>query len=150
MEIERKFLVRRLPGALDRYPCRAIEQGYLNTDPVIRIRKDNDNYELTSKSKGFLARQEYNLPLTREAYGHLLPKIDGRLIQKKRYMIPLDCGLKAELDIFEGSLAPLRLVEVEFPSEEAARSFTAPSWFGEDVTFLGEYHNSALSQRRTP
>ena len=44
--------------------------------------------ELTYKSKGFMERQEYNLPLTREAYEHLLAKIDGRLIEKKRYMIP--------------------------------------------------------------
>ena len=75
-------------------------------------------------------------------------KIDGRLIQKKRYMIPLDPELTAELDIFEGSLAPLMLVEVEFPTEEAANTFTAPEWFGEDVTFSGKYHNSYLSQMK--
>ena len=115
MEIERKYLIHQLPEALDSYPCRMIEQGYLNTDPVIRIRKDNDSYELTYKSKGLLARQEYNLPLTANAYAHLLTKIDGRLIKKKRYMIPLDSGLTAELDIFEDGLAPLKLVEVEFP-----------------------------------
>lgn len=146
MEIERKYLVPHLPGHLDTYPCRAIEQGYLNIDPVVRIRRDNDNYELTYKSKGYLKRHEYNLPLTREAYEHLLPKIDGRLIRKKRYMIPLASGLTAELDIFGGDLAPLVLVEVEFLSEDAANSFTPPDWFGEDVTFLNKYHNSRLSQ----
>ena len=90
MEIERKYLIRRLPGNTENYPCRIISQGYLNTDPVVRIRRDNDKYELTYKSKGFMERQEYNLPLTREAYEHLLAKIDGRLIEKKRYMIPLE------------------------------------------------------------
>lgn len=146
MEIERKYLIHQLPQSLDGYPCRTITQGYLNTDPVIRIRRDNDSYELTYKSKGFLARQEYNLPLTREAYEHLLTKIDGRLIEKKRYMIPLDGGLTAELDIFEGSLAPLMLVEVEFPTLKAADSFVPPSWFAKDVTYSGEYHNSNLSR----
>lgn len=163
LEIERKYLIRRLPehiadricaasedtdtfAGADIYPCRIITQGYLNTDPVIRIRQDNDLYELTYKSKGFMARQEYNLPLTKEAYEHLLMKIDGRLIKKKRYMIPLDCGLTAELDVFEEHLAPLILVEVEFPTEEAALSFVPPSWFGEDVTFSGKYHNSNLSR----
>ena len=63
-------------------------------------------------------------------------------------MIPLDPELTAELDIFEGSLAPLMLVEVEFPTEEAANTFTAPEWFGEDVTFSGKYHNSYLSQMK--
>lgn len=146
MEIERKYLVDKLPEDLTGHPCRRISQGYLNTDPVVRIRRDNDKYELTYKSKGFMARQEYNLPLTREAYGHLLTKIDGRLIEKKRYMIPLEQGLTAELDVFEGDLAPLMLVEVEFSSEKEANSFVPPSWFGEDVTFSGKYHNSSLSQ----
>ena len=30
--------------------------------------------------------------------------------------------------------------------EEEAKAFTPPSWFGEDVTFSGEYHNSRLSK----
>lgn len=145
MEIERKYLVHRLPKHLTDYPCRTITQGYLNTSPVIRIRRDNDKYELTYKSKGLMAREEYNLPLTREAYEHLLTKIDGYMIRKKRYMIPLKCGLTAELDVFEEQLAPLLLVEVEFQSEEDALSFVPPSWFGEDVTFSGEYHNSRLA-----
>ena len=95
MEIERKYLVDKLPGHIEDYPCRIISQGYLNINPVVRIRRDNEKYELTYKSKGFMARQEYNLPLTREAYEHLLTKIDGRLIEKRRYMIPLEHGLTA-------------------------------------------------------
>ena len=146
MEIERKYLIKNTPDNLSDFPCRIMEQGYLNTDPVIRIRKDNDNYELTYKSKGLMVREEYNLPLTKEAYGHLLPKIDGRLIKKRRYMLPLGGGLTAELDIFEGELAPLILAEVEFPDEDSAFSFIPPNWFGEDVTFSGKYHNSFLSQ----
>lgn len=43
--------------------------------------------------------------------------------------------------MFEG----LRYAEVEFPSEEAAMAFTAPDWFGQDVTEAGIYQNSALS-----
>lgn len=148
MEIERKYLIKTLPDNLDSFHCRILEQGYLNTNPVVRIRRDNDKYELTYKSSGLMARQEYNLPLDQESYEHMLTKIDGRLIQKKRYMIPLNPELTAELDIFEGSLAPLMLVEVEFPTEEAANTFTAPEWFGEDVTFSGKYHNSYLSQMK--
>ena len=51
MEIERKYLVSELPETLNNYPYRTIEQGYLNTDPVIRIRRDNEKYELTYKLK---------------------------------------------------------------------------------------------------
>lgn len=147
MEIERKYLVNKLPEHLDSYPCRIMEQGYLNTAPVIRIRKDNDKYELTYKSKGLMVREEYNLPIDRSSYEHLIPKVDGRLIKKRRYMIPLDDTLTAELDVFEGDLAPLILVEVEFSDESQALNFIPPDWFGEDVTFSGKYHNSYLSQR---
>lgn len=146
MEIERKYLVKSIPENLKDFPCRNLEQGYLNNNPVIRIRKDNENFELTYKSKGLMVREEYNLPLTREAYEHLLLKIDGRLIKKRRYMIPLEGNLTIELDVFEGDLAPLILAEVEFADEESALSFTPPDWFGEDVTFSGKYHNSRLSQ----
>jgi len=53
----------------------------------------------------------------------MLPKIDGILITKKRYLIPLSEKLTIELDIFEDALAPLVLAEVEFTSEEEANAF---------------------------
>ena len=148
MEIERKYLIDKdnIPCCLEEYPSRQIEQGYLCTEPVVRIRRDNEDYVLTYKSRGLMVREEYNLPLTSEAYQHLKAKIDGRLIQKTRYMLPLDNGLTIELDLFHGDLEPLILAEVEFPDEETAVSFQAPSWFGEDVTFSSRYHNSTLSR----
>lgn len=147
MEIERKFLVNELPSDLDCHKHRTIEQGYLCTEPVVRVRRDGEEYVLTYKSKGFMSREEYNLPLTKESYQHLIQKADGRIITKERYCIPLDDHLVIELDIFAGELAPLVLAEVEFSSEEEALAFTAPEWFGEDVTYSGEYHNSTLSKK---
>lgn len=146
MEIERKFLVSSVPDNLCDYPHKTLEQGYLSTDPVVRIRREDDNYILTYKGKGFLVREEYNLPLTKESYEHLKTKIDGRLIRKKRYLIPYGHDLTIELDIFEQELAPLILAEVEFTSEEKAKAFLPPDWFTEDVTFSTDYHNSYLSQ----
>ena len=143
MEIERKYLVHTLPENHTSFPCRQLEQGYLCKEPVVRIRQDNDQYELTYKSKGHLVREEINMPLTKEAYEHLREKVDGRLITKKRYMIPYQKYM-IELDIFEGDLAPLILAEVEFTSEEEANDFVAPDWFGEDVTFDAKYKNSNL------
>lgn len=146
MEIERKYIPKILPDNLSQYESRKIAQGYLCTSPVVRIRRSNDDYYLTYKGGGMMAREEYNLPLTKEAYEHLLPKIDGILIEKTRYLIPLEDGYTAELDIFEGALESMTLVEVEFESIEAANSYTPPEWFGEDVTNLPNYHNSYLSQ----
>lgn len=147
MEIERKFLVLSLPENLSSYPSHHIEQGYLCTEPVIRIRKHDDDCILTYKSKGLLCREEYNLPLTPQAYKHLKDKTDGLMIIKTRYYIPLEKGLTAELDLFHGAHTGLHLVEVEFSTEEEALSFSPPVWFGEDVTFSSAYHNSNLSRK---
>lgn len=146
MEIERKFLIKEIPVSLDAYKCRIIEQAYLNTAPVVRIRQDNEDYYLTYKSKGFLEREEYNLPLDKESYEHLRTKADGIIITKKRYEIPFNDTLTIELDIFEGAHAGLILAEVEFSSREEAELFIAPDWFGEDVTYEAKYSNSNLSK----
>ena len=148
MEIERKFLIKQIPKDCTSFPCRQIEQAYLNTDPVVRVRRDNEDYYLTYKGKGLLSREEYNLPLNKEAYEHLLSKADGIILTKKRYMIPVPGNehLTIELDVFEGHYNGLILAEVEFSTEEEAKAFNPPSWFGEDVTFSGEYHNRRLSK----
>ena len=143
-EIERKYLVKQVPENLASYPFHEIEQGYLCTEPVVRIRRQDEEYYLTYKSKGLMIREEYNLPLTEDAYFHLREKIDGRLISKRRYLIPLD-PYTLELDVFHSPKDDLILAEVEFPSEEDALTFTPPDWFGEDVTNSSLYHNSRLS-----
>ncbi len=146
MEIERKYLIDHLPENLELYPCHKIEQGYLNTSPVVRIRRSDDEYYLTYKGGGLLAREEYNLPLTKEAYEHLRPKADGIVLSKTRYLIPLDDQLTIELDVFDLPYKGLILAEVEFEDLESALTFTPPAWFGEDVTLTGNYQNSLLSR----
>ena len=148
MEIERKFLVSSLPENLQSYPCRVIEQGYLCTNPVVRVRKDNDSFYLTYKGKGMMAREEYNLPLTEEAYSHLIRKADGNIITKHRYEIPDGNGYTIELDIFDGVFSGTVLAEVEFASVEDADNYILPDWFSEDVTNNKDYHNSNMSKKR--
>lgn len=166
MEIERKFTITKLPENLSSYPCHIIEQAYLNTDPVVRIRRQDDSYYLTYKGKGLLAREEYNLPLNEASYCHLREKADGNIISKKRYVIPIDhpqfdatylssgqdsidqISLSVELDIFEPPFAPLVIAEVEFPDKETAEAFLPLDWFSQDVTNDPAYHNSNLSRQK--
>ena len=149
MEIERKYLVTIPPEDYRTWEAVHMEQAYLCTAPVVRIRKENDEYFLTYKSKGLLAREEYNLPLTKEAYAHLLEKADGIIITKTRYKKPIEgTDLVIELDVFSGDYEGLMLAEVEFSSIEDAEHFAPPDWFGEDVTLSGEYQNSRLSQKK--
>ncbi|SHJ11227.1 CYTH domain-containing protein [Pseudobutyrivibrio xylanivorans] len=142
MEIERKFLIKELPD-LSKYDYVDIEQGYLCTHPVVRIRKKNNKYILTYKGSGLMAREEIEAELTKEAYEHLREKIDGHAITKRRYLIPFE-PYTIELDVFEGHKKGLNMAEVEFPSVEEANSFVPPEWFGEDVTNDKNYHNSNM------
>lgn len=162
MEIERKYLIKTLPANLDDYPFLHIEQAYLNVDPVVRVRKENDQYYMTYKGSGMLAREESNLALNEQAYYHLRAKADGNIISKRRYLIPLehpgfqkgsptppeDYSLTIELDVFDAPFAPLIMAEVEFGSTEAADAFLPPEWFGEEVTYCKEYHNSYMAMQK--
>ena len=125
MEIERKFLIKSLPDDLNHYPCDTLTQAYISTEPVIRVR-----------------------PLSEESFTHLLTKKDGISIEKKRYKIP-DTPYLIELDVFEGDYSGFCMAEVEFPDIEHANAYTAPSWFGPEVTMDSRFHNSSLS-KRTP
>ena len=147
MEIERKYLVTAPPSDYHTWEAVQMEQAYLCTEPVVRVRRENDSYVLTYKSKGLLAREEYNLPLTKESYLHLREKADGVLISKTRYLLPLTgTDLTIELDVFDAPYEGLYLAEVEFPDEASANAFVPPVWFGKDVTYSSDYHNSTLSK----
>jgi len=157
VEIERKWLPDRewVKNAINGICPAEIIQGYLCRKPVIRIRKEDDSYILTYKGEGLLQHKEDNLPLNKEAFEELLPKCSGKIVQKKRYRIPLtahrsdpqqkDSGLIMEIDEFQKPDADLILLEVEFPDEETANSFTAPDFFGKEVTEDPNYYNSAMS-----
>lgn len=161
MEIERKFTLKKIPENLESYPCHIIEQAYLNTTPVVRVRQQDNDYYLTYKGSGMMVREEYNLPLDEASYKHLLKKADGNIISKKRYIIPLENpqftdgfvplstpNLIIELDVFAPPFAPLIMAEVEFPSTEMANAFIAPDWFEADVTNDPAYHNSNMATVR--
>jgi CYTH domain-containing protein len=152
MEIERKFLVKKLPDNIASCKKLKIEQGYLCRNPILRIRKSNEDYYLTYKSKngckkrtGIIAREEVELPLSGEAYDTLKGKIEGNMVCKTRYLIPIHNGLTAELDIFEGLLTGLMMVEVEFASKNEACAFVPPDWFGKDVSDDIRYSNYYMS-----
>ncbi len=153
MEIERKYAVKQMPENFMNYPCKKIEQGYLCNNPTVRIRKSNEDYILTYKSKvknkkegSAIFNNEVELELTEEAYKRLLLKIDHNPVTKSRYLIPLTGGLTAELDVFGGKLQGLIIVEVEFPDEQASNEFVPPDWFGKDLSSDRRYSNYYLSQ----
>ena len=125
MEIERKFTITQLPENLDSRPYHLIEQAYLNTNPVIRIRREDERYYMTYKGEGLMAREEYNLSLNAESYAHLLPKADGNVISKKRYLIPVETSCDSQDTAMQ---APTPQRTAASPSCDSSKQTPAHNW----------------------
>jgi len=173
-EIERTWLTKRenipLNINLDLVPSEFIAQGYIVpanyaecskhlVNITFRLRRKGAAYYFTRKFGGTLIRFENELQLTEEQFTLMWSMVGNQYLHKTRYCIPSDspyspCGNKTwcdvEIDIFEGKLDGLTLVEIEFPSEEDAKSFVAPDWFGVDVTEEFKYSNFSLAVNGLP
>ena len=154
VEIERKFLVRKKDIKLDlnKYKHSDISQGFIYIKPAIRIRKTDDKYSLTIKTKppkdvkakDDLARAEYEIEIPKKCYDYLRKFCMGRIIKKTRYYIPYKRYI-IELDVFKGELKGLIYAEIEFNSVKNAEKFSPLSWFYKDVTGIEMYKNTQLS-----
>lgn len=146
-EIERKFLLDREPEWLRECESKAIEQGYLvvGERDEVRLRRSGDDLRMTVKIGHGMSRDETEIDLTAEQFGELWPLTENRRVSKTRYLVPLDGGLTAEVDVYSGEHEGFRVVEVEFASEGESHRFEPPPWFGKDVTGLLEYANQRLA-----
>jgi adenylate cyclase len=145
-EIERKFLLRELPGTLRLARGETIEQGYLalDGDTEVRVRTGSEPPTLTIKSGRGAVRTEVELPVAGADAAALWELTEGRRLQKVRRRMRID-GVEAEVDEYGDGLRGLVVVEVEFGDEQAARAFTPPSWFGREVTGEAAYANRSLA-----
>lgn len=145
-EIERKFLLKELPNNYQSYSSHNIEQFYISlSNPEFRVRKEDDTFYMTKKGEGDLSRSEEETKINYSEYQELSNKKISRIIYKKRYLIPLNNDLVAELNIYEKDLMGLYLIEVEFPSVEDANNFIKPDWFSLEVTNDKRFRNQYLA-----
>ncbi len=146
LEIERKFLIRRLPRNLGRYSHARIAQGYLAADrgAHVRLRRKGRISTLTFKRGPARSREEREIRLTADQFAVLWPATRGARLTKTRYYIPCR-DLTIELDVYHGSNDGLILAEVEFPGSESCRSFQPPDWIGREVTGVKRYSNVRLA-----
>ncbi len=146
IEIERKFLVGEVPEEAHRAKLVNIRQAYLSVDEdrEIRIRQANKKCSLTIKTGSGLQRQENETTLSMSQFESLWKDSHGLRIQKQRFLITIG-GYTAELDVYQGALAGLHTVEVEFSNMVAAAGFKAPYWFGPEVTGNPRFSNKKLA-----
>ena len=146
-EIERKFLIKRLPPNLKRARNFKIAQGYLVTEPDdrhVRLRKVGKNASLTFKLVRGHVRDEHEIKLTSKQFAALWPGTKGRRLTKTRYEIPWK-NFVIEIDVYGGRNKGFVAAEVEFPNRGACRKFKPPDWFGREVTGEKRYSNIHLA-----
>lgn len=139
MEIERQFLVDIIPALPDTFD--SILQGYVSLFPEIRIRsvrpsEGPEKFYLTVKRGEGLVRDEWETEISSREFSHLVECLEKGtwFIEKRRYRLPLSDGHVAEYHRHSGHLKGFDYVEVEFRSEEEAKTFEPPYWFGREVT----------------
>jgi adenylate cyclase len=143
-EIERKFLVHKDKLPHDLPPGDELEQGYLCTDPTVRVRivatPDGTRHaELTIKGKGLVTRPEFNYPIPAADAEALLHLCDRSLRKIRRKL-----G-RFQLDHFRAR--DLWLAEIELERED--ERFDRPPWLGAEVTTDPNYSNSRLATPKT-
>lgn len=147
IEIERKYLLADDSWKNLVTKQYDIRQGYLSRDPdrTVRIRQKGGKAFLTIKSRPnengfahFEFEKEVDLNDAAELFKLCLPGV----IEKTRYIVPLEGELIAEIDVFHGRLEGLAFAEVELESE--TQLFTKPSFLGEEVTGNPKYSNANL------
>ncbi len=147
-EIERKFLVKKLPAEAKKAPRSSLRQGYLvaNSDGAeVRIRQTDNACYLTVKSGKGLVRGETEIRIRQKQFNDLWPLTRGRRIRKDRYSLSHE-GVPLEVDVYRGKNRGLVVAEVEFPSTAKARRFLPPDWMRREITGAAKYSNARLAR----
>lgn len=145
-EIERKFLIKKIPNDIEQFPHKEILQWYFNdptTGKSIRIRHIWEEYKVTKKKWHGLVREEIEDTISKEEFDQLRFQVENHFLEKTRYYIPYE-WLTIELDVYK-NLQGLKTAEVEFTSKRDAKKFVAPEWFGEELTRMREATNAYIA-----
>jgi adenylate cyclase len=145
-EIERKFLIKGDFKSSAISKTRII-QGYLSSVPerTVRVRVIDEKGFLTIKGIGNVSgtsRYEWEKEILLPEAKDLLKICEPGVIDKIRYIVPEQSGLKFEVDEFRGDNLGLTVAEIELPTEDHA--FVKPAWLGKEVTGDARYFNAML------
>jgi CYTH domain-containing protein len=142
IELEKTYVARSLPEGILSARSEIISDFYINTTediihPVMRLRRRGNRYELTKKQPiegtDSSAQTEHTIPLSEAEYLVLKNNVPGRYSSKRRYYMEIE-GASAEVDIYEGELTGLVVIDFEFSSKTALQNFSMPKVCLADVT----------------
>ena len=148
MEIERKWFVNGWPEGLAVEHIFDMDQGYISVRPTVRIRREAEQggetaHILCFKGKGRLTREEIETEIDETLFTRLEALIGCPLIRKERRDYRLSDGHILEVNsVDEGSPTAFFYAEVEFDSEEDARTWSAAS------VGLGAYLTNEVTEKK--
>lgn len=133
IELERTFLAKEIPDGLKNCKFKEVIDIYIpksSEHPKLRIRKNGNKYEATKKEpvdeadKTVLREQTIGLT---EAEFETLRKLEGKVVHKIRYDYDYKSNT-AEVDVFQGALKGLVVVDFEFDNEDEKNKFEMPEF----------------------
>lgn len=144
-EIERKFLLTKLPKSLSPAPIQ-YERYFLKITPSYeeRVQKKGDVYQREKKivlsdttrktEKTTLSKQEFDT----------LKKTASKAIIRESYAFLEDTRIT--IKIYRGDYEGLSRAEVEFLSEEEAKQFAPLEWMGQEITHTALARDARIIQ----
>ena len=146
-EIERKFLIQDIPfEELQLAKPSSLMQGYLQLGEgkELRIRQSANHYYITAKYGSGLVRKEIEEEISQAVFNLLWPFTEGKRVEKLRFTFSYH-NHHCDIDIYSGELTDLMVMEVEFPTENQAASFTPPAFCVKEITDDSRFKNASLA-----
>lgn len=147
-EFERQFLLGDTPPPFTTCSYVDITQGYCQKPVPLKLRQQGDDKMLVVKSgtPGHRRQWEHIPPV--EVYERLWPCTAGRRMTFRRFTMDHH-GWILDLDVCEGLLTGLILLEVESPTQALSDAYDHPGWLTQyvirEVTTDGRYRKRSLA-----
>jgi len=149
-ELERRWLVDiTARPSLEEAACVLIEDRYIDGTRLRLRRMTRGARTVLKLTKKYATERPEARPVVTayvtEAEHAVFAALPAIVMRKRRYNLPID-GRYWSLDLFEGPLAKLELVEIEAPDQAALAALVPPQWATKEVTHDARYQCGALAQ----
>ncbi len=132
LEIERKFFLKKAPAGLKSGKPFKRYYLFIGKSNEIRLQRKADECEIERKEiSSALTAHKYPLEISVEEFNALTKKLSKKIIGKA---YRLSDSPKTSLKVYGGSHQGLIRIEVNFDSEDEAKAFVPPPWFGPELT----------------
>ncbi len=139
IERERTYLLKSLPKDLQNFPKEEVIDLYIPQSaehPHVRVRKVGEKMYITKKvdipGQDASIKRETTIPLEKDEYKGFMTA-SGKLLSKMRYQYSWQ-GRTGELDVFQGDLFGLVMIDFEFEKQEELEAFEMPEFCLAEIT----------------